>query len=267
MSIIAKGFLTLASLGLASEYIEHRMIHTDDTLQEPVDTISIIMPSLNEEKHIKTAAQSIRSQKIIQEYPEYFEFILADSSSTDSTVSIAEPYVDRIITVPRGKLTARNIATDQSNHNIIVSVDADAYYPPNWLNTLLKPFNNPEVIAVHGSNIDHDAPFIGRLFTLIHPLYIKALSPYEMNGGNAAYYKHAFYLTGRFNEFINQLNSSEMSKEEEHNFGKRLSRLGKVIYKLNAPKVHLGGERVLCRFGLVNKDTCSSYQIGIQRFG
>ena len=51
-----------------------------------------------------------------------------DSGSSDNTIPIAEPYIDRLITTKqRGKLTARNLATLQSYGNIIVSVDSDIY--------------------------------------------------------------------------------------------------------------------------------------------
>lgn len=261
------GVTSLGIIGVVADVIENKIGNMDNKIVEPVDNVSIIMPSLNEEKYIETAASSIRDQNIIKLYPDKFEFILADSNSIDNTVKLAKPYVDITMQVPKGKLTARNIATDLSKGNIVVSVDADAYYPDGWLNTILKPLYQPGVVAVHGSNIDYSFPVIGRLFTILHPLYIKVLSPYEMNGGNAAYYKHAFYLSGKFNENINQLDSKTIQREEEKNFGLRLSKLGKVIYKINAPKIHLGGEKVQCRYGFGNKSTCSSHQIGIQRFG
>ncbi len=258
----------LAGFQLTHDYIVHKINDRDYEIVEPTDTVSIIMTSLNEEKYIEQALISIRNQDIIQQYPSKFELILVDSQSTDNTIQIAKQYVDKLIIAPKGKLTARNIATDHSNGNIIVATDSDAYYPNGWLNALLKPFHQPGTAAVHGSNIDHNVPIIGgKVFTVLHPLYLTLLSPYEMNGGNSAYYKHLFYLTGMFNTSINQLDSKIIQREEELEFGYRLSRVGKVIYKLNAPKIHLGGERTSCRWAFDSPEKCGKYKIGIERFG
>lgn len=258
----------LAGFQLTHDYIVHKINERDYEILEPNDSVSIIMTSLNEEKYIEQALVSIRNQDIIQRYPNKFELILVDSQSTDSTIQIARSYVDKLIISPKGKLTARNLATLHSSGNIIVATDSDAYYPDGWLNALLKPFHQPGIAAVHGSNIDHNVPIIGgKVFTVLHPLYVTFLSPYEMNGGNSAYYKHLFYLTGMFDTTINQLDSKIIQKEEELDFGYRLSRLGKVIYKLNAPKIHLGSERTSCRHFLNSSDKCGKYKIGIERFG
>ena len=265
-NVMFAGLSGLAGIELAHKYVSKSINNLDYNIVEPVDNISIIMTSLNEEEHIEQALSSIRNQSILQKYPDRFELIVADSNSKDSTVDIAKQYADTVLNVPRGKLTARNIATDMSSGNIIVATDSDAYYPDGWLNTLLKPFHQSGVIAVHGSNIDSNVPIIGeKLFTLLHPIYITFISPYEMNGGNSAYCKHAYYLTGRFNENINQLNVKIVQKEEEIDFGQRMSKLGKVIYKINAPKIHLGGERTSCRW-IYDSYKCSKYKIGIERF-
>lgn len=94
---------------------------------EPIDTVSIIVPSLNEEPFIKKCLSSIRGQSIIQEYSQYFELILCDSCSTDDTVKIAEQYADKIINVPiRGKSTARNLAVKYQKEG--KSIENDEVY-------------------------------------------------------------------------------------------------------------------------------------------
>jgi len=257
-------------------FIERAMNNPDIETYKPIDTISIIVPSFNEEKFIKKSLSSIRGQSILNEYPEYFEIILVDSGSSDNTVPIAEPYIDRLITTKvRGKLTARNLATAHSYGNIIVSVDSDSYYPPFWLNTLLEPFNNTDnlqynsnIAGVVGSTYDPDIPGIPipiRNFAEIADR--KIIHPFQMVGRNSAYWKHSFYQTGLFNESINQMNVKEMVKEEEQGFGLRLSKLGKVVFKLNANCIHLGGQRIGCRLGTSDKNSCSTQKINIERFG
>jgi len=276
--------INLSKLGLSAvlgaltvnSFIEREMNNPNIETFKPIDTVSIIIPSLNEEQFIKKSLSSIKGQSIINEYPEYFELILVDSGSTDNTIPIAENYIDNIITTKvRGKLTARNLATAHSRGNIIVSVDSDCYYPPHWLNTLLEPFNNvispqynPQIIATVGSTYDPDIPGIPipiRNFAEI--LARQIIYPSQMVGRNSAYYKHQFYNSGLFNEKINQMNVNEMLQEEEHGFGAKLSTLGKIKYKLNANCIHLGGHRIGCRLGTSNKTSCASQGINIERFG
>ncbi len=60
-------------------FIERAMNNPDIDTFKPIDTVSIIVPSFNEEKFIKKSLSSIRGQSILNEYPEYFEIILGDS--------------------------------------------------------------------------------------------------------------------------------------------------------------------------------------------
>lgn len=259
--------LTALSFG-TSKVIEYSMNNQDTKVEPPVDTVSIIMPSFNEERFISSAVYSIRNQSIMKSYPDKFEFILVDSGSKDKTVQLSIPFVDKVITAPRGKLTARNLATLNSKGNIIVSVDADTIYPLNWLNTLLKSFINPNVKGVVGSTYDSSIPYVpASLYILSNTLKQTILRPDQMIGRNSAYYKHDFYRLGMFNTNINQQDGEQVLKEEEIDFGKKLSKLGIIEFKINASVIHLGGSRVGCRIGLTNKELCKSYGIKIERFG
>ncbi len=273
--------LKLATSGIlgtlmVSGFVERQMNNPDIETIEPIDTVSIIVPSFNEEPFIKKCLSSIKGQSIIQEYPQYFELILVDSGSTDNTVTIAEPYVDKIITTTiRGKLTARNLAIDQAKGNIIVNVDSDSYYGPFWLNTLLRPFFNiysqyydPNIVCVVGSTCDRSIPGIPTPIRNIAELIDRnILTPKRIVSRNSALWKHDYYLVGRFDENINQMNVHEMMKEEEYGFGERLSKLGKIVFKMNANCLHLGGQKIGCRAGTVDRQSCQKYGINIERFG
>ncbi len=255
-----------------SGFIEREMNNVDIDTVEPIDTVSIIVPSLDEELFIKKCLSSIRGQSIIQEYPQYFELILVDSGSRDNTVKIAEPYVDKIITTEkRGKLTARNLAIDQAKGNIIVSVDSDSYYGSFWLNTILKPFNNLEydnLACVVGSTYDPYIPGIPTPIRNIAEWFDRnILSCQRIVGRNSAFWKHLFYQVGKFDESINQMNVDAMLKEEEYGFGDKLSKLGKIVVKMNANCLHMGGQRIGCRIGTGNSEMCEKYGINIERFG
>ncbi|MDD3474306.1 MAG: glycosyltransferase family 2 protein [Candidatus Dojkabacteria bacterium] len=257
----------ITSALFSSKVMEYKMLSTDSIVSSPPDTVSIIIPALNEELYIERCLKSLRNQSIALQYPQYFEYILVDNGSRDNTIKLATSYVDKIIVSPKGKLTARNIGTLYSKGNIIVAVDADIEFPYHWLNTLLKPFNNPDTVAVSGSIIDNNYPGVPKpLYILGATLGRTIVYPQRMMGGNCSYYKHLFYLSGQFNTSINQTDVKQMVQEEELGFGKRLSKYGKVIYKHNAPGIHLGSDRIKCRFFPKSKN-CERYKIGIERFG
>lgn len=265
---------TLSALTV-SGFIEREMNNYNMETFEPIDTVSIIVPSFNEERFIKKTLSSIKGQSIIQEYPEFFELILVDNGSTDGTVYLAKPHADKIIIENRkGKLYARNRGIKESLGNIIVAADADVYYPSFWLNTLLEPFNNianpsnTNIVGVSGSICNKNIPSVPSfVYNIAHYIDKTIVYPNNMSGANSAFWKHKFYEIGGFNENINQLSAEEMHQEEERDFGTKLTKLGKVVFKLNAKCVHLGGERTGCRLGTTNSSKCADHGIGIKRFG
>jgi glycosyltransferase involved in cell wall biosynthesis len=236
-----------------------------------MDTVSIIIPTYNEEDFVEIAAASIYNQSIIGKYQSLFEIILADSKSTDRTVELATPYVDRVMIVGKGKLTARNYATRYAKGNIIVSVDADCYYPEGWLETLLEPFNYEGVIGTRGRTIHYDSTFAwNEAWTLFEDIDMKIMRPNRMAGRNCAYYKDMFFLSGGFDEEIDQLDVLDMVQEEEIGFGNRLAQLGKLIYVKDAICYHAHlDNKMICRFLTklpMYEGKCDDYGIGTDRF-
>jgi glycosyltransferase involved in cell wall biosynthesis len=258
-----------------SGFIEREMNNYDMDTFEPIDTVSIVIPSFNEERYIKKTLASIRGQSIIEEYPHLFQLVIVDNGSTDNTVEIAKNYADKLIIENRkGKLNARNTGIRESSGNIIVAADADIYFPCFSLNTLLEPFNNIDnpsnvnIAGASGSIYNPNIPGIPTfVYNIAHFIDKTIVYPNNMSGANSAFWKHHYYELGGFNENINQLNAEAMHQEEERDFGTKLTKLGKVVFKLNAKCVHLGGERTGCRIGSTSKDYCTSQGINIERFG
>lgn len=205
-----------------------------DIIYEPVSTVSIIVPTYNEESNIENTLISIKNQCVYQEFPEYFEIILADSYSKDNTVEIARPYVDKILMCKKGKLTAIQTAIDNSKGEIIVSIDADTYYPPNWLNNMLKHYYDENVVAVTGNSFFENSDIMHSIpYDLYQTMFISLES--RMHGRNISYLKQAYYDSGEFDLNIDQQDVKSMVNEEEYGFHKRLSRLGKVKLDKNIP--------------------------------
>lgn len=261
---VGSAFLSL--LGI-SNYIKTHAIsgsfNINDRVEKPLGRISIVMPSYNEEFFIAHAAQSIKSQNIISAYPDKFEFIVADSHSKDRTVRIAKKYADKIITVPKGKLTARNYVLDyiDNKSEIVVSLDADCYYPVNFLNELLKPFSNKDIIGVSGFTVEDNMPYgplVNKLYSVAHFLENVAYHKNRLYGRCSAYYTKLQRLEP-FNENIDQTNVGLMVQEEEIRFGERLSKYGYITFNPKASCFHFGSAKIGCRAGVQYKSEIDKY--------
>jgi glycosyltransferase involved in cell wall biosynthesis len=188
--------------------------------------VSVIMPTYNEEAYVERALKSLREQNVVKAYPDKFEFIVVDSHSRDRTVELAKPYVDRVIMAPVGLLTARTMAVQQSVGDIIVSVNADTFYPPNWLNLMLRPFADLEVVGVIGLRV-HAGVLepLSMWYSMFFPRFY---------GSHSAFRRWAFCAVGGFNLNINQSNARELVWAEEVDFPSRLERVGKVAFVRSA---------------------------------
>lgn len=213
--------------------VKSKVFKSQDETPVPLLT-SIIVPTLNEERYIEDCLQSLCSNNVLCKYPEQFEIVIVDSGSRDNTVKIARQYADRILFAPQGKLTARHIGTLKAKGDIIVSVDADSYYPPNYLNLVLKHFQNPAVVGVTGPRLyEIDSAFLIDAAKLYASLYEQAAG--RMPGSNSNYRKTTYIQAGGFNLKINQRDSDIMVKEEEYEFPSRLRQFGRVVWDWMAP--------------------------------
>ncbi len=249
--VVKVGYAILSTMSI-SNYIKTRAINgsfdVHDTIVKPKYKVSVVMPSYNEELFIGYASQSIKDQNIVQKYPTQFELIVADSNSRDKTAEIAKLYADKVITTPRGKLTARNHVLNELNGEILVSVDADCYYPPNFLNKLLKSFQDKSVVGTSGFTIDH-IPYgsiTNSLYPIIHFIDNITLNRSRLYGRCSAYYTDLQRLEP-FNENIDQTNVGQMVQEEEIGFGRKLSKYGYIIFNPEACCFHFGSIKEGCR--------------------
>ncbi|WP_329410611.1 glycosyltransferase family 2 protein [Streptomyces sp. NBC_00704] len=102
--------------------------------------VSVIMPVLNEERHLRGAVQAI----LAQEYAGEMEVVIAIGPSTDRTDEIAAQLVaedPRVHTVPNptGRTPAAlNAAIRASRHPVVVRVDGHGMLSPNYIATAVR---------------------------------------------------------------------------------------------------------------------------------
>ncbi|MDA8370082.1 MAG: glycosyltransferase family 2 protein [Nocardiopsaceae bacterium] len=102
--------------------------------------VSVVMPILNEERHLAAAVRHV----LAQEYPGELEVVLAVGPSTDRTrevadeVAAADPRV-KVVANPTGRTPAGlNAAIAASSHSIVARVDGHAMMPADYLRVAVE---------------------------------------------------------------------------------------------------------------------------------
>ena len=80
-------------------------------------TVSVIVPTLNSDRTIESCLTAIKKNGSKYEY----EIIIVDAGSTDKTLEIARPYVDKILEGEPGRIN-RNIGIEIAQGEIICCV-------------------------------------------------------------------------------------------------------------------------------------------------
>lgn len=111
--------------------------------------ISIIIPTLNEEKYIEKTLKSLR------EFNGDYEIIVSDGKSTDKTIEISKKYADRVVvyegTTRQTIGMGRNLGASVAKGDYLLFLDADVTIPDinNFLPKTLSYFDkNKKLVAL-----------------------------------------------------------------------------------------------------------------------
>ncbi len=187
--------------------------------------ISIIIPTLNEERYIENTLKSIKKQKTNMD----FEIIIADGYSKDKTVEIAERYVDMVVFEKKKTISAGRVKGMKSaKGKLLVSTDADVWMNENWLDKLVKPLE--KYAACIGKSCPLDGNVVENLFSevILSPssYVLSKTGMYLAGANNLAFTKEAYQKAGGFNP--------ELVTAEDTDLIKRISKFGKIKYNKDA---------------------------------
>lgn len=114
-----------------------------------MDKISVIIPTLNEEKHIGRTLSSLKKQLLDGD-----EIIVVDSYSKDRTVEIAKRFGARVLFKPRcGIGPAKTYGASHAKNEIIAMLDADGSPAPDWLERIRYGFSRYDTDAICGFDL------------------------------------------------------------------------------------------------------------------
>jgi len=100
------------------------------------ELVSIIIPTLNEEKNIDRMLKDLR--RFLKEYNYKYEIIVVDGYSSDRTVEIAKRHRVKIIFDDKGKGSALRKGMKYARGDIIITMDADLSHSPKEIGLLVE---------------------------------------------------------------------------------------------------------------------------------
>lgn len=165
-------------------------------------TLSIIIPTYNEEKNISRLINSLTQNIIDWDY----EIIVVDDASTDDTFNIINELTisDNIIALHRkgikGIFSAIRDGINLSNGNLILIMDADFSHPPEIVPELLKYVKDYDIISasrfIRYGKVE--APFLRKYGTIILNKFIRIILGLKLTDFTGGF--HAIKKT-KFNQF------------------------------------------------------------------
>jgi glycosyltransferase involved in cell wall biosynthesis len=138
--------------------------------------LSIIIPTLNEEKFLPILLSSLTKQK----FQGNWEVIVVDGKSKDKTKEIAKSFKKILpnlilITSERGVSKQRNVGARKAKYKNLVFIDADTVLPTDFLERIAKKVDPrekyfvgmPLILPLHGTFVDYAMVYIAYNFFLM----------------------------------------------------------------------------------------------------
>jgi len=175
-------------------------------------SISVVIPTYNEEKYIERCLKSLLNQTIPRKN---YEIIVVDGQSTDKTVKLAKKFADKVIQQKsEGVGGARNDGVKIAKCDIVATTDADCIVPKNWLEDILMAFKRDKnLVAVYGV----DNPIEKTLKSKLTYKFIRIIFKFgaifnfhTLIGTNSSFRKDVFQKIGGYNN-LPYLDDTEIS--------------------------------------------------------
>ena len=193
--------------------------------------ISIVIPTLNEEKNLLNLLGSLKRQNF-----QNFEVIVADAGSSDKTIKIAESFGCKITN--GGKpAEGRNRGAFEAQGEIILFLDADVFLPDDFLEKAQREFKIRNLdISSFGLFPISEKKYTKVLFDIFYNYPLKILEKKWAHGAMAIMVKKSLHKKiGGFDKKI--------KIAEDHHYVQQASKLGRFGF-VKKTKVFVSTRRI-----------------------
>jgi len=174
-------------------------------------SVSVIIPTLNEEAIIEKLLESIRESSP-------HEIIVADGGSTDRTMEIAKASGARVIAASRGRASQMNLAASAATGEFLLFLHADTFPPEHFPVIIAGTLNRPSTAAgAFRFNLDGDLAASALIEFLVQVRCFFQNTPYGDQG--IFIRRHLFRHLGGY---------PEMPVLEDIHFIRHLKKIGRV---------------------------------------
>ncbi|MEK6902111.1 MAG: glycosyltransferase [archaeon] len=187
-------------------------------------SVTIIIPTYNGEKTLAECLDALTMQTI---HPN--EIMVVDDGSTDGTKTVAESYsmVTVLSQTNAGPAKARNAGAKKAKTNIIIFLDSDCVPEATWIEEMLKPFSDENVVGVQGAYKTNQTALSARFDQLdIEYRYERMKKSKHLDWigcYSAAYKRDIFIQEGGFDETFPKASG------EDSEFSYRLAKKGHTL--------------------------------------
>lgn len=188
-------------------------------MQHERPKISVIIPTLEEEKYIKAILSRLKTVKPL------IEIIVVDGGSKDRTVALSKQFTDKVFrTRKKGISVGRNYGAKKASGDILVFLDTDIDFPANFVEKVHDIFSDPTVVGATCNIMPLHSHLGAVMFFAVYNRLIRFIMRFRPHsrGEFLAVRKTAFESAHGFDESMPCL--------EDHDLANRISRFGRFVF-------------------------------------
>ena len=191
--------------------------------------VSVIIPAKNSERTIRECLRSVRGQTYTN-----VEIIVVDNFSTDSTVSIAKEYADKVLMAGPERSSQVKLGVAHCRGDFVYKIDSDFVLEPTVLEKAVKVAREESAVGVVIPNLSDPRISFWSKVRFFERLSYVGSSQIEA----ARFFRRDVYdkVGGHDQEIV---------AYEEHDLHNRVSKQGKVARVVGAAEWHIGEPRTL----------------------